>query len=153
MSKRYEAKELRKKKAVLKTHVMRSTIICGAISAVLIILSISFLIGIYSDELSIFGDMYGFLAQYSIGEITGSALMISAILILFNFFTIIAVANYREYQREVASWWEVIGVLGITVLLSVFYDIQSFIPLILTTIGCILVVGFLYIIQSPAEIE
>ena len=155
MSKRYETKELRKKKAVMKQHILRSTIICGALAVVLIIVSVSFLIGIYSEELAIFGDLYSYLstASYSVGEINASALLISAILVSFNFFTIIAVANYREYQREVASWWEVIAVLGITVLLSAFFDLQKFIPLILTTIGCLLVIVFLYIIQSPAEIE
>jgi len=153
MSKRYESKEIRKKKAVLKSHILRSTIICGAIAVILIILVISFLIGIYSDELAIFGELYSYLASLSVGMINGFSVLISVILIAFNFFTIIAVANYREYQREVASWWEVIAVLGITVLLSVFFDIITFIPLILTSIGCILIVVFLYIIQSPPEIE
>ena len=153
MSKRSETKEIRKKKAVMKQHILRSTIICGAIAVVLIIMVVSFLIGINSDELAIFGVFYGYLASYSVGEINGSMILISAILVAFNFFTIIAVANFREYQREVASWIEVIAVLGITILLSVFFDYQKFIPLILTTIGCILVTVFLYIIQSPADVE
>ena len=66
---------------------------------------------------------------------------------------VIAVANYREYQREVAGWWEIIICIGGTAALSLLFDFVLYIPLALTLVGCVLITLLLWIIQSPSEVE
>ncbi|NHI94426.1 MAG: hypothetical protein EAX96_18190 [Candidatus Lokiarchaeota archaeon] len=157
MSKRSELKDQRRKRQETKSHIQQTIVICTAIAIALIIIIISFLISIYFREgLTydiFFRNIYEFLSSFDIGLITGFSLFISFMLIIFYFFVIIAIANYREYQREVAGWWEIIITASGTVALSSLFDLVLFIPLALTLVGCIVVTFLLYIIQTPSEVE
>jgi len=157
VNKRSELKDERRKKQALKSKIQQTIVICTAIAIALIIVIISFIIAIYSDEQVVyntfFKDIYTFLSSFDLGLVTGFAIFISLILVVFYLFVIIAVANYREYQREVAGWWEIIICIGGTVGLSLFFDLVLYIPLALTIVGCILITIFLWIIQSPSEVE
>ncbi|MHA1798897.1 MAG: hypothetical protein ACTSVY_10675 [Candidatus Helarchaeota archaeon] len=153
MSKRASIKESRRKKQELKLHLQRTIVICASLAIGLMLLIIAFLISIYSNELNVLKTFFDELSNIKVSILSGSAVLISLLLIGFYFFAIVALANYREFQREVASWWEIIITIGISVTVSAFFDLQQFIPLALTTVGCILVTVLLYILQNPSDFE
>ncbi|MHA1754157.1 MAG: hypothetical protein ACTSYR_01410 [Candidatus Odinarchaeia archaeon] len=53
---------------------------------------------------------------------------------LFYFFTFMGEANWREYRRDVAGWWDIIGLLVIELVLTIimFYWITAVIVLVIS---------------------
>jgi len=73
------------------------------------------------------------------------------ILILFFGTMIIGIANLREYYVvQISSWFDIISLLIITVLLAYFmFDFPFWIADTLCTLGgCVLIVVYLYLVQD-----
>lgn len=102
-------------KGYSETPILRSMIISlsigiGSLAAAFLIRML-----IFTGEISVTIDL-------SLGVVLTS---------IFYIFTMIGEANWREYKRDIAGWWDIIGLLLITIILTAL--LFSWITVVVTT--------------------
>jgi hypothetical protein len=123
-----------------KRKMLSTVIICMAVAIISILVLVLIRAGII--------DLQGTLGSVSF---VFPGLIRVLILILFFGTMIIGIANLREYYVvQISSWFDIISLLIITVLLAYFmFDFPFWIADTLCTLGgCVLIVVYLYLVQD-----
>lgn len=120
--------------------MMSTVIICFAVAIISILILVLIRTGII--------DLQGTLG--SVSNILPGLIRV-LLLILFFGTMIIGIANLREYYVvQISSWFDIIALLIVTVLLAYFmFDFPFGIADTLSTLGgCLLIVIYLYLVQD-----